>query len=306
MSFKNLKYPLTKDQQNQRNQLIAQLLEHKHVKAFLTQYRVSQKIVEENAYRFKDWVSEKEKAESVSKDLLEANPTLGEYVDLVFDHETNTLMEVFVRTDALQSMNESLEYLKRYIVFDLPAQLQKVSFDTLDIEHESPNYLKAIALCEPLELGKKGMYLYGDLGVGKSYLAACITNKFAKQNRSVMFVTTSELLTYIKTTFGLQFEQEKMFNALKNCDVLVLDDLGSEPITPWSRDEVLFPILNSRMENSKLTIFTSNYPIQKLESVYSIDSKGNIDPLRAKRFTDRVSTCATPFEIVGTNRRNHK
>ena len=86
-------------------------------------------------------------------------------------------------------------------------------------------------------------------------------------------------------------------------DILVIDDLGAEPITGWGRDEVLLPLLNARLENYRKTIFTSNYPPKLLSNAYSLDTRGNLDKMRANRFVDRVLAIAMPIEISGENRR---
>ncbi|WP_331835886.1 hypothetical protein [Erysipelothrix piscisicarius] len=86
--------------------------------------------------------------------------------------------------------------------------------------------------------------------------------------------------------------------------MLVLDDLGAEPITSWSRDEILLSILNERLENKKKTIITSNYSPDMLVDLYKLDNKGTSDEIRAKRLVDRIHALTIPYEMVGQNRRN--
>ena len=115
-------------------------------------------------------------------------------------------------------------------------------------------------------------------------------------------MSPADLLSHLKSNFG-SYGYDPTLDRLKNVHVLVLDDLGAEPITAWGRDEVLLPLLNARMENFRKTIFTSNYPPNLLEKTYSLDTKGNLDEIRSKRFVDRVFAIAKPLEISGKNRR---
>ena len=63
--------------------------------------------------------------------------------------------------------------------------------------------------------------------------------------------------------------------------MLLLDDIGAENTSNWSRDEVLGPILQYRMENHLPTFFTSNLTMDELEEALSTTSSG-VDRVNAK------------------------
>ena len=82
---------------------------------------------------------------------------------------------------------------------------------------------------------------------------------------------------------------EEKVNALKNVDVLMLDDLGGEMMSSWLRDEIIAPIIQFRLVN-KLPIFiTSNLDYPKLREHFS-QTRDDLDNLKANRILERIKT----------------
>ena len=151
---------------------------------------------------------------------------------------------------------------------------------------------------------KKGIYLSGNVGVGKSYLAIGMCNYYSKlHQKTIAFVNVSRLMSDLK----LYFDDEQMFTKLlttiKKVDVLVLDDLGSEVISNWSRDEILFPLLDYRMNHEKKTIFTSNYTMDILANKYQNNNKSAVDLIAVNRLIERIRTLSKEVYIKGASRR---
>ena len=89
---------------------------------------------------------------------------------------------------------------------------------------------------------------------------------------------------------------------LENVDLLLIDDIGAEKVTEWSRDEILGTILQHRMNNYKTTFFTSNLTINELEEHLIISS--NIDEkIKARRIIERVKQLTEDMELIGENKR---
>ena len=82
----------------------------------------------------------------------------------------------------------------------------------------------------------------------------------------------------------------------------MLDDIGAENETPWSRDEILSPLLQYRMEENLQTFFTSNLTLDELEKQLSITSSG-IDSLKARRIIERIKQLTVYEKLVSKNRR---
>ena len=149
----------------------------------------------------------------------------------------------------------------------------------------------------------KGLYFYGGFGVGKTYLAACISNGFARNGKTVAFINSSEFCNEMRMNWNQNDYLQDAIRTLKNVDLLVVDDIGSEIVTNWVRDELLFPIFDDRMGNHKLTIFTSNYNYDELLNHFMYNNKGEKDEINALRLMERVKSMSTLVQIKGKNRR---
>ena len=145
----------------------------------------------------------------------------------------------------------------------------------------------------------KGLYLHGSFGSGKTYLLAALFNELASDNKAIIWYYP-ELLRHLKDSFGTTFESE--IDELKKCDLLLLDDIGAESVTSWSRDEVLTTILQYRMDEKLPTFFTSNLNIEELEKHLS-ETRDNTDKVKAKRIIERIKQLTDDIEIISINRR---
>jgi DNA replication protein DnaC len=116
------------------------------------------------------------------------------------------------------------------------------------------------------EIGK-GLYFYSYVkGSGKTRLAASIANALVNVHQAdVKFSTTTSLLSEIRRTFNpnSKVSSSELIDAIKTVDVIVLDDIGTEKPTDWV-NEIFYEILNERMIQKKITIFTSNAKIEEL------------------------------------------
>jgi DNA replication protein DnaC len=113
-----------------------------------------------------------------------------------------------------------------------------------------------------------GIILYGNTGVGKSYLAAAILNARLSEGRTGFYASLPTLLTKIKSTFkeGAPQTEEEILNHCLKADTLVLDDLGVEKVSPFSVEK-LFQIIDYRIE-SGVTVITTNYSLDTISRKY--------------------------------------
>lgn len=114
----------------------------------------------------------------------------------------------------------------------------------------------------------KGLYFYSEIkGSGKTRLAASIGNALVKTRKvGVKYITTIDLLDEIKKTWHKESEisGSELLEAIKEIEVLIMDDVGVEEPTPWVKT-VFYSILNGRMINKKITFFTSNTTVDELK-----------------------------------------
>lgn len=116
--------------------------------------------------------------------------------------------------------------------------------------------------------GGKGLYIYSKTkGSGKTRLACSIANALiATQGISTKFMKTLDLLSMIKDTYKKDsgISEKEILDGIKNCKVLILDDIGAEKPTEWVCG-VFLSLLDYRMGNRLVTLFTSNVRIDKLK-----------------------------------------
>ena len=146
----------------------------------------------------------------------------------------------------------------------------------------------------------KGLYLHGTFGCGKTFLISAAFNELAKKRVTTEIAYLPELLRDLKADFDLFGDR---IDYLENVDLLLIDDIGAEKVTEWSRDEILGTILQHRMNNYKTTFFTSNLNIEELEQHLLINS--NADELvKARRIIERIKQLTEDIELIGENKRN--
>jgi len=145
----------------------------------------------------------------------------------------------------------------------------------------------------------KGLYLHGNFGCGKTYLISALFNELSKKRISTEIVYFPELLSEIKGDFDTYGDKMEY---LENVDLLLIDDIGAEKCTEWSRDEILGTILNKRMNNYKTTFFTSNLDMESLMQHFRINNYSD-DEMNARRIIERIKQLSEDMELIGENKR---
>lgn len=149
----------------------------------------------------------------------------------------------------------------------------------------------------------KGLYFYGEFGIGKTYIMGAVMNKLAERRHiASLMVYTPDFFREIKGAIQDNTVDDKL-DMLKTTPVLILDDIGAETMTPWIRDEVLGSILQYRMMEHLPTLYTSNYDYDELENHLSYSQKSGTEKLKAKRIMERIRHFTTLVTIEGSNRR---
>lgn len=217
----------------------------------------------------------------------------------------NNLNFNYIPCNKLIKEENTYAYKKNITCFDLPKEISEASFSKAyrDDNKRLPifKYFKEFMDSYLKDKKGKGLYLSGSFGSGKTYLVAALFNELAKKNISSALVYYPELLRSLKSSFGSDYEEK--FDFIKTVPLLLLDDIGAENTTSWSRDEVLGPILQYRMEEELPTFFTSNLTLSELETSLSIANSGT-EKVKAKRIIERIKQLTVSLELISKNRRN--
>ena len=211
----------------------------------------------------------------------------------------------YIRCQKKQEEDIKNAYQKNLDLYEMPKDIKNATFKDMykDDKARVPivKYFKEFIDNYDNEEKPKGIYLTGSFGSGKTYLVAALFNELAKKGKRSVLIYYPEFLRSLKASFDTNYSEQ--FNYIKKIPLLLFDDIGAENCSNWSRDEVLGPILQYRMENHLPTFFTSNLNLEELENSLAMTSSG-VDKVKARRIVERIKQLTVPLELISKNRRN--
>lgn len=200
---------------------------------------------------------------------------------------------------------DCLENLTRQIIYremcrEFPANKCHFSDFSLDYytdEKEKQKmqdiYRKTLDYAENFTLDSKSLFFQGGTGLGKTHISLSIANHVVKKGYGVLYNSVQNFLNAVeKERFG-QEKDEDTLKSLLECDLLILDDLGTEFLTQFSTS-VLYNIVNTRYINSLPTVISSNLTPRELEERYG------------QQLFSRFAGCYDWFVFVGNDIRKQK
>ncbi len=119
----------------------------------------------------------------------------------------------------------------------------------------------------------KNLFLYGPPGLGKTFLSACIARTVSEKGFSVVYDSAPSIFARFETKkFAAYGDEARQADADTKrylaCDLLILDDLGTEFISPYFQS-VLYELVNGRLVDGKRTVISSNLDRNELRRRYS-------------------------------------
>jgi DNA replication protein DnaC len=143
------------------------------------------------------------------------------------------------------------------------------------------------------------LYLWGDVGVGKSYLAWLqIRDYLLRGYNEADFVNVPLMFADLRRGYTNQdFTAERRLEELAEMPLICLDDLGAERVTDWTADK-LHQLVERRHQQEWSTIITSNYPPSALAA-----RLGHHDDITGRRIVSRLTQWCVIHHMTGVDRR---
>lgn len=115
------------------------------------------------------------------------------------------------------------------------------------------------------------LFFYGTVGTGKSFLSGCVAKELIESGHSVIYFSSSSLFDFLsKNSFDYKNRDElrEAYTDLYRCDLLIVDDLGTELTNQFVASQ-LFSLLNERHMGKKATVISTNLSLEELRNRYS-------------------------------------
>ena len=113
------------------------------------------------------------------------------------------------------------------------------------------------------------LFFYGDTGVGKTFLSHCIAKELLDTTHSVVYFSAQELFeAFAQKRFSHSEGADGFADAIYSCDMLIIDDLGTEMTNSFVNSELFF-CLNERLVNRRSTLISTNLSLSDFAKVYS-------------------------------------
>jgi len=286
---------------SRKKKSVDELYQKKEIKYFLAKHKLTKEIIEDNWIDFLEYSEDIITCPDCQKRIASPKNFDGYHYSL--DYQDGQIKKVYFLCPSKEELHQERQMLNR-IVKNVPESLLRTTFENISLNNKGNVTDVLITLNNFIDHPtKKGIYLYGAMGVGKSYIMAAFINRLAKKGYDCGFISVPELLSGLKREFNSNGNQDDIVTIIKEVPYLVLDDVGAESLTAWSRDDIIYNIVNERMNRGYATFFTSVYDLADLERHY-MQSKTKEERVKAQRIIERIKAISSPLELNGINFRD--
>ena len=165
--------------------------------------------------------------------------------------------------------------------------LKKENFNTFSFNYYSDNFIDpksdrsslaimkdAFAACQDFvhtfDDQHKSLFLYGDVGVGKTFLSNCIAKELMDAGFSVIYYSAPSFFNMLaQSTFQKNAaDSQNIYEYIFDCDLLIIDDLGTEFTNSFVTSQ-LFTCINERLLGKRSTVISTNLSLDSLADLYT-------------------------------------
>lgn len=195
-----------------------------------------------------------------------------------------------------------------YAMSNMEEIIEKQNFETFSFNYYSKQpsengispyenitkiYNNCKKFCENFDKETKGLVFYGSTGLGKTFLSSAIAKELMDNGKIVVYVRATKMFSmYEDYKFGRNSDRSVIDN-MYNADLLIIDDLGTEPMNN-NNLSFLFDVINERTAKNKKIIINTNLQISEITKMYSM------------RFTSRLSEYFMLYKFYGDDIRIQK
>lgn len=173
-----------------------------------------------------------------------------------------------------------------YTQSNLKGLLEQENFEHFNFDYYSSNYRDRLSGQNSRELATQAyqecmnfihnfdtehgnLLLFGNTGIGKTFLSHCIAKEVMDSLHSVLYLTASEFFdALLEKALTRNDESCLLYEQIHQCDLLIIDDLGTERNTDFVVSQ-LFVCLNDRILNRKSTIISTNLTLEEIKTNYT-------------------------------------
>ncbi len=145
------------------------------------------------------------------------------------------------------------------------------------------------------ERDRGNLLLYGETGLGKTFLTNCIAKALLDEGHTVLYLSANDIFEQVfgEYLMNKKFELEEIYKYIYNSELLIIDDLGTETTNTFVCSK-LFEVINQRGLTGRSTVISTNLSMQELQKKYS------------ERIMSRIVESYTVLHLYGENIRYQK
>lgn len=274
-----------KELENTRNQSLQELVKRQDIREFVEKNHLTKKALEDAWVDLLAYVDDHEPC--VHCHGINECPKMNKGQQITLSYDSYVHRDVKSCQYGLEK-HENDQLLSCYHYNNMSTRLALTNIN--DISNKEIKNKKIYILTRQLidyvnKPQTKGFLVCG--GTIRTKLMAGMMNELARRGYEVGLCHVPTLMADVKASFNSN-EDTSLVELVKNIPYLLLDSVGEENVTNWSRDEVLAMILDYRILNELPTFMTSAYSFEDLETIYMNKYNDKREQLRAKNIVSKM------------------
>ena len=274
-----------KELDNTRNRSLQELIQRQDIREFVEKNHLTKKALEDAWVDLLAYVDDHEPC--LHCHGINECPKMNKGQQITLSYETYVHRDVKSCQYGLEK-HENDQLLSRFHYNNMSTRLALTNINDISNKEikNKKNYILTRKLIDYVNNPQTTGFLVCG-GPIRTKLMAGMMNELARRGYEVGLCHVPTLMADVKASFNSN-EDTSLVDLVKNIPYLLLDSVGEENVTNWSRDEVLAMILDYRILNELPTFMTSAYGFEDLETIYTNKYNDKREQLRAKNIVSKM------------------